>query len=447
MTIVFQLAKSLEEKSKEELIDDYIELYKEKMKLEKEREKLEKELRKYRNAHTPSSANKHIKPDTMGLKAVKGARRGAPMGHKGATLRLPAADEIIPVIAPACGKCRSHNVVPTGYVRKRKVICLQKPKTFIKEYDQEEVRCLDCSSLTLANHRDIPECGLYDRTIQSLVNYFHFRARLPYNRLVDAMKNIFGVPMTEPTAMEITRRAGRKLEPKYHELEDEIRNSGVVHADETSQSVNGVNHWVWVFCTVFMSLFKVHDKRGGDIVEKTLGQDFIGKLVADGWRTYKVYSNDHGVLLQRCWSHGHTEVKFECKEKHPYLYTWHCGIYGMAKKGKSYKQEKRRLKMFEECKTQLALWVASAKTCRDLRKLATKMENGGDDWFTAVLHPEVPLDNNEAERSIRPWRVMEKIMGCLRSDAGIRTHEVLMSLISTWEKQHKDVFSTLQATL
>lgn len=102
--------------------------------------------------------------------------------------------------------------------------------------------------------------------------------------------------------------------------------------------------------------------------------------------------------------------------------------------------------MFEKCKTQLALWMASAKTRRDLRKLATKIENGGNDWFTAVLHPEVPLDNNEAERSIRPWRVMEKIMGCLRSDAGIRTHEVLMSLVSTWEKQHKDVFSTLQAT-
>ncbi len=57
---MLQLAKSLDEKSKEELIYDYIELYKEKM-------KLEKELKKYKNAHTPSGANKHIKPNTMGL--------------------------------------------------------------------------------------------------------------------------------------------------------------------------------------------------------------------------------------------------------------------------------------------------------------------------------------------------------------------------------------------
>jgi len=441
------LRTSYEDKSKDELIDKIIDLLEEKEKLEKAKQKLERELRKYKNAHTPSSANKHIKPNTMGLEAVKGAKRGAPLNHRGATLKLSAVDEVIPVPGLACSKCQSQNILPTGYIRKRKVICLQKPKVFVKEYAQEEVRCLDCNSLTLAHHEDIPERGLYDTTIQSLVNYFRFRARLPYNRIVGVMNSIFLVPMTEPTAMEITRRATKKLEPKYHELEEDIKNCNVVHADETSQSVNGVNHWVWVFCNAAMSLFKVNETRGGDIVEKTLGPDFVGKLVVDGWGTYRVYSNDYGVLLQRCWSHAHTEVKFECKKKHPDLYAWHCDIYEMAKKGKKYKQKKRRLKMLENCKTQLALWIASAKTHRDLRKLATKIENGDDNWFTAVLHPEVPLDNNEAERSIRPWRVMEKIMGCLRSDAGIRTHEVLMSLVSTWEKQHKNVFSTLQATL
>lgn len=428
------------DKSKDDILDDLEDAL-------NKIDKLKRELRKYKGPNTPSSANKHLKPNTLGLKAVPGAKRGAPVGHKGATLHLPAADKVIPVIASTCSKCQSHNVVPTGYVKKRKVICLQKPKMFVKEYAQEEVRCLDCNSLTLARHADIPEQGLYDKTIQSLVNYFRFRARQPYNVVVDTMNNIFGVPMTEPTAMEITRRASKKLEPQYQALEEDIKKCDVVHADETSQSVNGVNHWVWVFCNAFMSLFKVHDTRGGDIVEKTLGQDFVGKLVVDGWTTYKVYSNNYGILLQRCWSHGHTEVKFECKEQHPDLYKWHCDIYELAKKGKRYKQEKRRQDRFMKCKTELDMWIVAAKTRRDLRKLATKIKNGGDDWFTAVLHPEVPLDNNEAERSIRPWRVMEKIIGCLRSDAGIRTHEVLMSLISTWEKQHKDVFSTLQATL
>jgi len=197
---LIKLANSLEDKSKKELIDDYIELYKEK-------KKLERELRKYKNPNTPSSANKHLKENTLGLRAKKGAKRGAPKGHNGATFKFPPSDEIIPVTTNQCGACYSLNVEPTGYVKTKKVICHIKEKIIVKEYKQQEVRCLDCFSLTLATHKDIPEKGIYDRSIQSLVNYYKFKARLPHNIVVDVMNNIHNVPMTEPTSLEITRRA------------------------------------------------------------------------------------------------------------------------------------------------------------------------------------------------------------------------------------------------
>src|SRR3989338_8742827 len=120
------LRLQLSEKSKEELIDEIIALFKEK-------EKLERELKKYKNPHTPSSSNKHIKPDTLGLKAKERAKRGAPLGHRGATLQLPDPEEIIPVFAQECHSCHSKNIQPTGYTRTRKVLHLIKPKTIIKE--------------------------------------------------------------------------------------------------------------------------------------------------------------------------------------------------------------------------------------------------------------------------------------------------------------------------
>ena len=87
------------------------------------------------------------------------------------------------------------------------------------------------------------------------------------------------------------------------------------------------------------------------------------------------------------------------------------------------------------------------KAHKNLRKLATKIENGTDNWFTCILYPGLPMDNNEAERSLRPFVVIRKIIGCLRSEIGVRNYEVMMSLISTWQKQGKNVFYTLQATL
>ena len=427
-------------KSRDEILGEMFELLKEK-------EKLERELKKYKNSNTPSSANKHIQQSTAGMKAKDCAKRGAPKGHHGETSHLPNSDEIIPLFVKQCGECQSHNVLPTGYTKKRKIICLQKLNMVIKEYIQEEVRCIDCNSLTLANHKDIPEKGMYDKTIQSLVNYFKFKARLPHNLIVDIMKNIFLVPMTEPTSLAITRRASNKLEPLYQNIQVEIKRSDVVNADETSLSVNGINNWIWVFCNRLFSLFKINKERGGNIVEETLGKDFKGKLVSDGWKTYSVYTKDNNIAHQRCWDHLRREMKYECKEKHPKLYNWCCEIYFKIKNGKNYKQEKRRKDMFEKCKSELAMMVGFMKAHKNLRKLATKIENGGDNWFTAIIYPELPIDNNEAERSLRPFVIIRKIIGCLRSEIGMRNYEIMMSLISTWQKQGKNTFYMLENTL
>lgn len=427
------------DKTKEELIKELYDSYVEK-------EKLEKELKKYKNSNTPSSSNKHLKENTQGLKAKKGAKRGAPKGHKGNTLQL-SPDKIIDLIAKLCGKCKSPNIKPIGYIKKRIVICHQKAKIIVKQYNQQEVLCLDCGELSLAHHKEIPEKGIYDNNIQALVNYYKFKARLPHNLVVDVMNNIHDVPMTEPTSLEITRRASQKLEPLYQNLEKEIKLSKVVHGDETSHSVMGVNHWIWVFCNSLISLFKFKKERGGDIVEKTLGKDFKGKLVSDGWATYKAYARDNKILHQRCWDHLRREVKFECKKNHPDLYKWCCDIYSMVRKGKNYKQEKRRHDMFEKCKSELTMLITYLNRHRNLRKLATKVENGGDKWFTCILHPELPMDNNEAERSLRPFVIIRKIIGCLRSEIGMKNYEVMMSLISTWQKQGKNAFYSLQASL
>jgi len=410
-------------------------------------EKLEKELKKYKNANTPSSASKHLKADTLGLKAKKGAKRGAPKGHKGSTFVWPEIDEIINLFVYKCAQCNSKNIKPTGYVKEKKVICLIKAKTVVKMYHLQESRCNDCNTLTLASHKDIPEKGIYDKNIQALVNYFKFRARVTFDPIVDIMNNIFNVPMTRPTALTITRRTSDKLKPHYNQLEKDINKLNVVHSDETSHSVNGTNHWIWVFCDSLFSLFKIQKERGGDIVEKTLGKDFKGKIVTDGWSTYEVYSKKHKIIHQRCWDHLKREIEYECKINHPDLYKWVCDIYQMVRKGKKYKQEKRRKDMYKKCKAELAMLINHMNTHTNLRKLANKIKNGGNKWFYCIIYPELPMNNNEAERSIRPFVVMRKIIGCLRSEIGMKNYEIMMSLISTWQKQGKNTFYTLQTLL
>ena len=57
----------LKELEKDNLIDIILHKEKEIEKLKKEKEKLEKELKKYKNAHTPSSKLRFDKPQAKGL--------------------------------------------------------------------------------------------------------------------------------------------------------------------------------------------------------------------------------------------------------------------------------------------------------------------------------------------------------------------------------------------
>ena len=73
--ICFASEQELEDKSKQDILKEY-------GKLLKEKERLEKELRKYKNAHTPSSQKKFEKVTVQGLKV------GRKKGKKGKNLRV-----------------------------------------------------------------------------------------------------------------------------------------------------------------------------------------------------------------------------------------------------------------------------------------------------------------------------------------------------------------------
>ena len=75
------------------------------------------------------------------------------------------------------------------------------------------------------------------------------------------------------------------------------------------------------------------------------------------------------------------------------------------------------------------------------------IKNGKEFWFTCVLYPEIEPTNNKAERGLRSWVVMRKIIGCLRSEQGEKTTQVLLSLFQTWNLQGLIQYSQLRSLL
>ena len=61
--------------------------------------------------------------------------------------------------------------------------------------------------------------------------------------------------------------------------------------------------------------------------------------------------------------------------------------------------------------------------------------------------PDVPFDNNHAEREIRPAVIMRKNSSGNRSERGVRTQEILMTVLRTLKQRNHQPLDTLLSAL
>ena len=62
-------------------------------------------------------------------------------------------------------------------------------------------------------------------------------------------------------------------------------------------------------------------------------------------------------------------------------------------------------------------------------------------------YPGLPIENNLAERDLRPVVILRKLMGGTRSTEGDRSFERHMSIIHTTRKQGLNMFGTMHGLL
>lgn len=452
------LKRKFDGKSKDELIEDMFKILKEKEKLSKEKEKLERELKKYKNANTPSSANNHIQTNTQKTADKKqvnkvGRKKGKKSNHHGKTRAPDVPFDFVDVVTDFNPLTGNKNIEQTGYVEERIITDFKIIKT-VTQYNVYEYRDIDTHEIFMATHKDLPDRGIFGKNVLAFISHLRYYTRVPFYRIANTFSVVFDIPMTAPTALEICNRVGNKLTPHYENLKTIIQNERVVNADETGAKRNGVPGWLWGFFSLTIALFIFNSKRGGEIVNETLGKQFKGLLGCDGWSTYAVFSKNFGVLLQRCWAHALREVKHECftgkLKPNPQLikaYEWLCDIFKKVKVARELENEGERKVKYDELVLELNQWIQVYSSYKKLKKVVNKIKNGREFWFTCVLFPEIEPTNNRAERGLRDWVVMRKIIGCLRSEQGEKTTQILLSLFQTWNLQELNHYDQLKSLL
>lgn len=122
-------------------------------------------------------------------------------------------------------------------------------------------------------------------------------------------------------------------------------------------------------------------------------------------------------------------------------------VYHRAKdsiKRKHTELERSRLKAgFESELLELCQPYVGVKISPE-RVLAERMTKLIGELFSFVGNPEIPSENNAAERAVRPAVVARKISGGSRLTKGSKTCSVLRTLFETWALQGRNTIDACQ---
>jgi hypothetical protein len=245
-------------------------------------------------------------------------------------------------------------------------------------------------------------------------------------------------------------------------IKDRVRQSPIVHGDETGWREGGQNGYIWLFCTPDGErLYEYDHSRAGAVAKRILGHSFKGTLVTDFYAAY----NDLPCEHQRCWVHLLRDLH-ELKEDHKddeQVLSWaervrqlydqaQDALQGKGRWGRWPPTQQQREMLYIELVegvAQLTGRYANAKEhgTHPCHTLSKRLMLHQDSLFQFVLQEGLSADNNLAERSIRPVVVMRKVSGGSQSERGSRTRMILASLFGTWRAKGLNPFSECLALL
>ena len=295
---------------------------------------------------------------------------------------------------------------------------------------------------------ELTEWHLVGPMLASLIIALSLRMRLSRPRIREFLNDWLGIYLSVGVIDQTIAEGGRAVEPVEAELIAEVKQSELLHVDETGWKEKGRLRWLWVLVTTNVTLFLI-GRRSWDVIADAL-DGFAGWLMSDGYQSYRRYAK-----RLRCLAHLIRKARGLAESMNPkarefgektldYMANFIKGIY-RAREGPG-------VDLKEEFATQLAELKAWCEKHRDsehekTRQLARELLNDWDAIWTVLAHPELPITNNIAERALRHWVITRKLSYGTRTKQGSRAFALLASVIDTCRQRKVSPWTYLAAVI
>jgi predicted RecB family nuclease len=372
---------------------------------------------KYAEA-TSADSGIPIRPESAS--GDKPGKPGAPKGHQAYQRIIPTKAGRTVTLPPKRNCPRNHGrlTIEDVQVAERTVLDLVFTRNgcrkTVTRYATKKGYCPKCAAHYLPPSLDRLCKYQFGHGLQAWAVYQRVVLRLPYLIITQVMEHLFGVGLSAATVM----RFMKYLADYYARTEASnllaILGSSFVHVDETRISIQGVDHYVWVFTDGKHVVFRMTETREADIVREVLA-GYQGVLVSDFYPGY----DSMPCRQQKCLVHLIRDINDDLwkapfdSELEAFAVEVQALLVPILEVVDRYGLKVRHLRRFER---DVERFYQRHVTGREYRSEAAQTYRNRFDryrasLFTFLTQDGIPWENNMAERAIRQLAVQRKISG------------------------------------
>ncbi len=381
---------------------------------------------------------------------------GGQPGHPGKTRKGFGRVHRWEILRPECCCCCG-----TGFFKDKIKIETQQVAQLVErpieivEYQRHTCVCEHCGNVQASDWSPalVPGQDIGVR-LQAFVGWINNYGHLSYEKQQELLWELGQIEIGVGTLVTTNERIDAAVNKSVSSLKNwRQQTQPNIHCDETPWVVKGVKEWLWIFAQTNFALFHAADTRARAELETILGLNESGVLSSDD---YSVYNGYDVKAQQKCLAH--LRRHFKKLIQLPGLNNQKIGekfvkLIDEAFKNYSLFQQNQNISEFFawawefklKVKSSLDKWMALAGG--EASQLLRSLRNKTDQWWYFLDHPEVPPDNNLAERTLRLSVTKRKVSGGSRSMERFKHTANLLTVVQTCRRQGRSVIDFFEQAI
>lgn len=304
-----------------------------------------------------------------------------------------------------------------------------------------------------------PQASTLGENVKKFITYLIVIMRQSFAQVSCLLMDIAGLGVSDGEIVASLDQYAQKLLAENARIAVRIRGAPGRHYDETGWRVQQGKHGNYCWASTPTegedTLFLMGKSRGRGVAEELRGEADDQAGITDDYAAYDNLFKYH----QLCMSHPKRklrdlkdskvltgEKKAACMETYAIFSSLYADLEKTLKS--SFQKEvwlKKRAEYLERMKE---LAVSTDVDPDKLRKIKQALMEKAQLYFTCLLKPGIPADNNKAERKIRHVVLKRKSSQGSKSDKGAKTMSILCTtLLSCWWGKPKNFFVAYEQML